>query len=211
MNKRRVLTIIVGFVALSVLSLAVIRVEGETGRQGHCAKKDMCKEGCRGCLSLEQIHMHMPMILKSIDVAAGAVEAGDDKSALDELARARKMLIAIHQALGKHVKPPFANGSCPIMGGKIKADKVAKNLIREHEGQQVAFCCGGCPEQWDKLSDAEKDAKLAKVLIPAKKQGSSKYPKIGSAKTCKCSKCNKKDKKDTKCRKAHRHKEDKEI
>ena len=130
------------------------------------------------------------MILKSIDEAANAVEVGHKKTALEELDRARNMLKIIRKALGNCVKPPFANSSCPIMGGVIEPDKVAKKLIREHKGQQVAFCCGGCPTQWDKLTDAEKDAKLSKVLIPAKKWTCPKDPQVGFAKCVKCSNCN---------------------
>lgn len=51
------------------------------------------------------------------------------------------------------------NERCPIMGGAVKA-----SLTRVYKGQTVAFCCGGCPAQWDKLSDADKEARLAKVV-----------------------------------------------
>ena len=56
------------------------------------------------------------------------------------------------------------------------------NLVREFNGQQVAFCCGGCPAGWDKLSDADKAAKLAKVAAAAPKCGSCAAGK-------KCAKC----------------------
>lgn len=54
----------------------------------------------------------------------------------------------------------FANTHCPIMGGKIDPSKVSDSLVREYKGKRIAFCCGGCPAQWDRLSDAQKDAKL---------------------------------------------------
>ncbi len=58
----------------------------------------------------------------------------------------------------------FANTRCPIMASnKIDPAKVPDNLIREHKGQKVAFCCGGCPPAWDKLSDEAKDAALLTV------------------------------------------------
>ena len=60
----------------------------------------------------------------------------------------------------------IANVRCPIMGGAVDAGKVNAGLSREYKGQTVAFCCGGCPAQWDNLSEADKDAKLAKVLAP---------------------------------------------
>jgi hypothetical protein len=57
-------------------------------------------------------------------------------------------------------KSAFANTKCPMMGSRIDASKVTPALTREFKGQKVAFCCGGCPAAWDKLSDAEKQAKL---------------------------------------------------
>ena len=63
----------------------------------------------------------------------------------------------------------FANVRCPIMGTPINPDKVPVNLTREYKGQKVAFCCGGCPPAWDKLSDAEKDVKLKAASTPEAK------------------------------------------
>ena len=62
----------------------------------------------------------------------------------------------------------FANTKCPIMtGNTIDPAKVTPALTREFKGMKVAFCCGGCPPQWDKLSDQEKQAKLDAVKAPA--------------------------------------------
>lgn len=67
--------------------------------------------------------------------------------------------------------PAFVNTSCPIMpGNAIDPANVPATLTRTHKGKKVAFCCAGCPKTWDKLTDAEKDAKLAKVT-PAKPSG----------------------------------------
>ena len=54
----------------------------------------------------------------------------------------------------------FANDRCPMMGSKIDPASVPASLTREHRGQKVAFCCGGCPVAWDKLSETGKQAKL---------------------------------------------------
>jgi len=67
-------------------------------------------------------------------------------------------------APGAAVAATFANAACPMMDANtIDPKKVTPNLIRDHKGKKVAFCCRGCPAKWDKLSDAEKDAKLAKA------------------------------------------------
>jgi hypothetical protein len=54
----------------------------------------------------------------------------------------------------------FANTKCPIMGSPINPSRVAEGLTRVYNGEKIAFCCGGCPGQWDKLTDAQKDARL---------------------------------------------------
>ncbi len=54
----------------------------------------------------------------------------------------------------------LANTKCPIMGTPIDPAKVTESLTRDYKGQKVAFCCAMCPPQWDKLTDAQKDAKL---------------------------------------------------
>jgi hypothetical protein len=72
-------------------------------------------------------------------------------------------------------KPPAAaaatavvNTTCPITGGALNPDRVPENLTRVYKGQKIGFCCDGCPAAWDKLTDAEKDAALAKAKKPAK-------------------------------------------
>jgi hypothetical protein len=72
-------------------------------------------------------------------------------------------------AAGSPANPAgVVNARCPIMGGTINTATVPESLTREYKGQKVAFCCAMCPGQWDKLSDADKDAKLSKVVATAK-------------------------------------------
>ena len=52
----------------------------------------------------------------------------------------------------------FANESCPMMGGEPTPE-----LTRQWEGKTIGFCCEGCPEKWDALSEEEKAAKLAEA------------------------------------------------
>lgn len=60
----------------------------------------------------------------------------------------------------------YANTVCPMMGSVIKPEKVTPKLVREFQGQKVAFCCAQCPPAWDKLSDAEKLTKLQAAKKP---------------------------------------------
>jgi hypothetical protein len=59
------------------------------------------------------------------------------------------------------------NAACPIMGTEIDPDDVPENLTREFRGKTVGFCCSGCPAAWDKLSDEEKEKKLAGAMAAA--------------------------------------------
>lgn len=59
------------------------------------------------------------------------------------------------------------NGTCPIMGSAIDPAKVPVSLTRDFKGQKVGFCCAGCPDSWDKLTDEEKTAKLATAMAKA--------------------------------------------
>lgn len=54
----------------------------------------------------------------------------------------------------------FVNDRCPIMGNPIDPAKVPASLVRDYNGQKVAFCCGGCPGAWDMLPASQKEAKL---------------------------------------------------
>ena len=59
------------------------------------------------------------------------------------------------------------NAKCPIRGEAIDPAKVPEDLVRTYKGQKVGFCCAGCPEAWDKLTDAQKDAKLQAAMAKA--------------------------------------------
>ena len=59
------------------------------------------------------------------------------------------------------------NTVCPMMGTTIDPAKVPENLTRKWKGQTVGFCCGGCPADWDKLSDEAKDMKLKEAAAKA--------------------------------------------
>lgn len=174
MKKKRVHVVftMINVFAILAVSLPFASTYAETGHEQHgqMSKMKMTKSMTAKPLSLEKVHAeHFPMVTMSIDKALKAMELGDRKTALAELTKAKKMMAMINKAISKLVKPKFANATCPIMGSPINPDKVTKNLIRDYKGQKVAFCCAGCPASWDKLSDAKKDAKLAKAKPKAMK------------------------------------------
>lgn len=53
----------------------------------------------------------------------------------------------------------FANTGCPIMGGS----QLDPTLTTEYLGMTIAFCCDGCPEDWEALSADQKAEKFAAV------------------------------------------------
>ncbi|MDM4015925.1 hypothetical protein [Roseiconus lacunae] len=49
-----------------------------------------------------------------------------------------------------------ANTNCPIMGGKVSTD----GGTVQWNGKTIGFCCDGCDEKWEVLTDQEKQQKL---------------------------------------------------
>jgi len=115
-------------------------------------------------------------LVKALDDATKAVEAGNKDAALAAIKKAKDAVNACPKMKGKcpmmsgtcsptmggaTTEPAaFINTKCPIMGGKIDPAKVTPALTREYKGQKIAFCCSDCPAAWDKLTDAQKDEKL---------------------------------------------------
>lgn len=60
-----------------------------------------------------------------------------------------------------------ANQYCPIMGGKVST----AGGTAEWNGQTIGFCCAGCIDSWQALSDEEKAEKLA--AADAKAEGNA--------------------------------------
>ena len=149
--------IVTAFMLLVSMPLQVKAESDHSMHQGHMSEKGTV-------VTLETLHSQkLPMLSHSIEKAIQAVKSSDDEAALSELLKAQKSVDAIEKALGTHIKPKFANTKCPIMGSPINPEKVSDDLIRDFKGQKVAFCCGGCPATWDKLSDTEKESKLTKA------------------------------------------------
>jgi len=61
------------------------------------------------------------------------------------------------------------NVRCPIRAAPIDPANVADDLVRVWKGQRIGFCCADCPQAWDKLTDAEKETKLAASMPTAER------------------------------------------
>jgi len=95
------------------------------------------------------------------------------RSMRDEMGRQGGMAAADEKCplCGKTMaaQPKVVNSTCPIMGGKVDRYSVPDNLTRQFEGKNVGFCCANCPAAWDKLSKADKEAKLKAITTEEKK------------------------------------------
>lgn len=54
-----------------------------------------------------------------------------------------------------------------VMVNEDPVDPAVKTIT--FKGQEVGFCCQGCVPKWEKLTDDQKAAALAKALAAAKK------------------------------------------
>ena len=170
MSKRIIIVILLSTAAVALVGLTAAGLRGEEGRPHHAAlatpKAPQDALEARRLLHV-RLRASLSGAAKAIDAAAKAVEAGTKQPALAELTKARAHVAAAHKLLPEPGRK-FANVRCPMMGSRIDPAKVTAELTRPHKGSQVAFCCGGCPAAWEKLPDAQKDAKL-RAAAPAEK------------------------------------------
>jgi len=132
-----------------------------------CSPKPAPRTSSQPAETLETIYTRrLPALKATVEQAIRHLEAGHQKAALEELAKTQDAIASLEKAIDRHVKPRFANTHCPIMGSPIDAENVAKELTRTYKGQTIAFCCAGCPAAWDRLSQAEKEAKFKAASKP---------------------------------------------
>ena len=70
-------------------------------------------------------------------------------------------------AVCREVKPGVVtsvNAYCAI----VLDDPVNPEVFTDYKGQRVGFCCKGCVPKWNALTDAQKDAALAKAIAKGK-------------------------------------------
>ena len=174
MNKQVLKLAGLGIGVLAMMALLSIPVFAEEEHRGH--KKHMAATTApseTGRHSMQEMCMkRLGGVIKAIDKAVKAVEAGDKDTALAELAEAKKLVLACQKAKSEMCKGKIVNARCPMMGTKLDPSKVTASLTRTHKGKKVGFCCGGCPIAWDKLSDQQKQEKLDKAGV---KKGLSKH------------------------------------
>ncbi len=156
---------------VTLLSLPVFAEAEHHGHKKHMAATTVPSEAGRHSMQ-EMCMKKLGGVIKAIDKAVKAVEAGDKDTALAELAEAKKLVLACQKAKSEMCKGKIVNARCPMMGTKLDPSKVTASLTKTHKGKKVGFCCAGCPSAWDKLTDQQKQEKLDKAGV---KKGLSKH------------------------------------
>lgn len=116
---------------------------GDCGHAGHAQHRAQVSRSVREALA-------------KVAEARQAITGGNQQAALEALAEIEQSLTSVHG----RVRPTVVNANCPMMGSPVDPARVTPALYREHEGQGVGFCCGGCPAAWDRLSDEQKAERL---------------------------------------------------
>lgn len=99
--------------------------------------------------------------MTAVDEALKAVESGDKAAAKTQLAKVKELLTQVQGKIKAQMDMlPAVNLRCPITNEYIKGMDLPADQCTTYKGQKVGFCCPACKPGWDKLSDAEKEAKL---------------------------------------------------
>lgn len=130
-------------------------------KREHYMHKSMmaCNKNCQETIT------QCDMAIAALRDAASAIDAGDTAKAKDGIAKAEKNVTMIKQSTMDCMKKmPTANMKCPMTGMTFDTANLPESRTRMYKGMKIGFCSDACPAAWDKLTDAEKDAKLAEVM-----------------------------------------------
>jgi len=149
--------------------MAVKAAEGDVVKPvKECTMKDMHECAMKCTTNCEKSMKDVSGVMALLDGAVKAMDAGNTADAKKEIEKAKMMLKDLLTTQKKCMaKMPTINDGCPISGKKIDMMNTPENLTTLHKGKKVGFCCPACPPAWEKLTDAEKDAKLEKVMFKA--------------------------------------------
>jgi len=146
------------------------------GKAGQCPAKAAAKKGggCPRCAMNKQQAPHMAELAAALKAAKAAADTGDTKIASAKITHAQGLLASMQQQVSrcpgceakKKAAAQVTNTRCPIMGRPVDPANVPANLTREHKGRRVGFCCSGCPAAWDKLTETQKESRLAAAITP---------------------------------------------
>ncbi len=119
------------------------------------------------CTQMSQVNRDtLQSTAVSLDKANQALQSGDTAAAQKEVSDSLAAIRATQKTMDQMIKEmPPANVCCPLSGKPIDITKVPQEKVRMHKGVKVGFGEKAEMEQWDRLTDAEKEAKI-KMVVP---------------------------------------------
>ncbi len=142
---------------------AVPQMETPSAKKNMAEGMHKCTMDCVKTCQTNTEHLINAMAL--LDETSKAMDADDMAAAKTSLDKAKTLLMTIQQSTSRCMRQmPCANKRCPITGKTIDVMNEPENLTCMYKGMKIGFCCPACPPVWDRLTDAEKDAKLQKVM-----------------------------------------------
>lgn len=176
------ITVIIAVTGLAVFSLSITQAKEKQAEEPNKAammeekketameeKQERMHKCTKSCVKDCQVTMEDIAAAKAaISVAIEAMDKGEISVAKSELEKAENLLTKAHKCMKENVeKMPCANSKCPMTGKSIDVTDRPKDCTRMYKNMKIGFCCPACPPEWDKLTEAEKDAKL-KECMPSK-------------------------------------------
>jgi hypothetical protein len=163
--SRSITLAFVGLALLFAISLLSAQQNTPNPPMGMGTSQPMMSGGMPMGGGMQEMHdKFLNEIFTHVEAADTALAANDAAKAKAELGQAKSM-IAQWRQMGSHHPAAsmsankLSNTKCPIMLIPV-SEPVRPELTRMFKGSMVGFCCASCLTQWDKLSDAEKEAKL---------------------------------------------------
>lgn len=157
-----ILLLVSGWVILPLVWAA----EGsEPGPGKECTMQDLhkCTMKCTQCCETTMKDTAAALVL--LDEALKAMDTGDTADVKVKIEKAKMMLNDMQAAQKTCLQQmPAAVDRCPMTGKKIGLMSTPEDQTRLYKGRKIGFCSPACPPAWEKLTDAEKDAKLEKVM-----------------------------------------------
>jgi len=180
MDKNRVLSlprlwlIAVAIIGIGAFSLVSAQEQKEkcagtdpnkaaAAEEKHEGKTIECLHKCTVCCVKKcQANMEDISTAKAaIKAAIEAIDKGDTKAAKSELEKAENLLKKVHECMEQTIgEMPCVNRRCPMMGNSIDMMSCPKERTCMYKGMKIGFCSQGCVAAWEKMTEAEKDAKL---------------------------------------------------
>ncbi|MGH7131303.1 MAG: hypothetical protein ACREJO_05095 [Phycisphaerales bacterium] len=97
------------------------------------------------------------LVLAGLSFAGGCSSSGGATNEVHTFGATKSAAAApVAETAATPTKMAMANSKCPMKGTAVNPEMSA-----EWNGQKVGFCCPGCKSNWAKLSDSEKQSKLA--------------------------------------------------